>query len=164
MEALPRLLPNEDDASSKAVERAFRKRGIQVRTGTGFAPVDQTDSGVTVRLQDGSSLDADALLVAVGRGPRTADFGYEEVGVATDRGFVQVDDRLQTAVPGVYAVGDIVRGVQLAHRGFQQGIFVAETITGLSPAPSARRTSPGSPTASRTSPPSGSPRLRPRSR
>jgi dihydrolipoamide dehydrogenase len=75
------------------------------------------------------------LLVAVGRGPSTADLGYEEQGIATDRGFVLTDERLRTSLDGVYAVGDIVPGLQLAHRGFAQGIFVAEEIAGLDPAP-----------------------------
>jgi len=73
------------------------------------------------------------LLVAVGRGPVTAGLGYEEQGVTMDRGYVITNERLETSVPGVYAVGDIVPGLQLAHRGFQQGIFVAEEIAGLKP-------------------------------
>jgi dihydrolipoamide dehydrogenase len=75
------------------------------------------------------------LLVAVGRGPTTDGLGYEEQGVAMDRGFVLTDERLRTNVEGTYAVGDIVPGLQLAHRGFQQGIFVAEQIAGLDPTP-----------------------------
>jgi len=135
VEALPRLVPAEDEACSKAVERAFRKRTIAFKTGVRFAGVHSTDSGVTVSLENGESIDADILLVAVGRGPNTAEMGYEEVGVAMDRGFVLADDRTRTNVPGVYAVGDIVPGLQLAHRGFQQGIFVAEEIAGLNPVP-----------------------------
>ena len=99
-----------------------------------FAGVTQDDAGVHVTLEDGEALEADLLLVAVGRGPNANGLGYEEVGVAMDRGFVLTDDRLRTNVPGVYAVGDIVPGLQLAHRGFQQGIFVAEEIAGLNPA------------------------------
>ena len=133
VEALPRLVPNEDEAASKALDRAFRKRGITAKVGVRFAGVTQTGSGVTVSLEDGSTLDADLLLVAVGRGPNATGMGYEEVGVAMDRGFVLTDERLRTNVPGVYAVGDIVPGLQLAHRGFQQGIFVAEEIAGLAP-------------------------------
>jgi dihydrolipoamide dehydrogenase len=133
VEALPRLVPNEDEACSKALERAFRKRGITSKVGVRFAGVTQSDTGVVVSLEDGTTLDADLLLVAVGRGPYATGMGFEEVGVAMDRGFVLTDDRLSTNVPGVYAVGDIVPGLQLAHRGFQQGIFVAEEIAGLSP-------------------------------
>ncbi|MFC8244794.1 dihydrolipoyl dehydrogenase [Streptomyces chartreusis] len=133
VEALPHLVPNEDPSCGKAVERAFRRRGITVRTGGRVAGVEQTTSSVSVTLEAGELLDADALLVAVGRGPRTAGMGFEDIGVTLDRGFVQVDDRLCTQVPGVFAVGDIVDGLQLAHRGFQQGIFVAEEIAGLAP-------------------------------
>ncbi|TQJ10686.1 dihydrolipoyl dehydrogenase [Lapillicoccus jejuensis] len=134
VEALPRLVAAEDEACSKQLERAFRKRGITVRTGARFASATPSGDGVTVALEDGTTLEADLLLVAVGRGPATADQGYEEVGVALDRGFVTTDERLRTNVPGVFAVGDIVPGLQLAHRGFAQGIFVAEEIAGLSPA------------------------------
>ena len=133
VEALPRLVPAEDEACSKALERAFRRRKIASRTGARFAGVEQTDTGVTVSLESGDQLSADLLLVAVGRGPTTSGLGYEEAGVLTDRGFVPVDERLRTNLTGVYAVGDIVPGLQLAHRGFQQGIFVAEEIAGLAP-------------------------------
>ena len=133
VEALPRLVPNEDEAVSKALDRAFRKRGIKAKVGVRFESVAQDAEGVTVTLEGGESLRADVLLVAVGRGPQTSHCGYEAVGVTMDRGFVLTDDRLRTNVPGVYAVGDIVPGLQLAHRGFQQGIFVAEEIAGLAP-------------------------------
>lgn len=135
VEALPRLVPNEDEACSKALERAFRKRKIGFHTGVRFTGATQTEDAVTVTLESGRTLTADVLLVAVGRGPNTAGFGYEEVGVAMDRGFVTTDERLRTNIAGVYAVGDIVPGLQLAHRGFQQGIFVAEEVAGLAPAP-----------------------------
>lgn len=134
VEALPSLVPAEDPATSKALERAFRKRGIKFHTGVRFSGVTQDESGVTVTLEDGKTLTADLMLVAVGRGPNTANMGYEQVGVAMDRGFVLADERLRTNVPGVFAVGDIVPGLQLAHRGFAQGIFVAEEIAGLGPA------------------------------
>jgi dihydrolipoamide dehydrogenase len=133
IEALPHLVPAEDEAISKLLERAFRRRGITFSLGIRFAGVTQDDDGVHVSLENGTTIDADILLVAVGRGPATSGLGYEEVGVAMDRGFVTTNDRLETSVPGVYAVGDIVPGLQLAHRGFQQGIFVAEEIAGLSP-------------------------------
>lgn len=135
VEALPRLVANEDEACSKALERAFRKRGITAKTGIKFASATQDDQGVHVTLEDGSTLDADYLLVAIGRGPKTDGVGFEEIGIAMDRGFVTVDDNLETSVPGVYAVGDIVPGLQLAHRGFAQGIYLAEHLAGQSPAP-----------------------------
>ncbi|KQZ84214.1 dihydrolipoamide dehydrogenase [Microbacterium sp. Root166] len=133
VEALDHLVPNEDIALSKALERAFRKRGIASSLGVRFQGVTQTSESVTVTLEDGKTFEADYLLVAVGRGPATAGLGFEEAGLTIDRGFVVTDERLRTGVPHVWAVGDIVPGLQLAHRGFQQGIFVAEEIAGLSP-------------------------------
>jgi len=133
VEALPRLVPHEDEASSKALERAFRKRGITSKLGARFAGVTQSDTGVVVSLESGETLQADLLLVSVGRAPNATGMGYEEVGIAMDRGFVLTDDHLRTNVEGVYAAGDIVPGLQLAHRGFQQGIFIAEHIAGLKP-------------------------------
>jgi dihydrolipoamide dehydrogenase len=130
VEALDRLVPGEDPAASAALLRAFRKRGITVRTASPVSSVEPRPTGVRVALDDATSttLDADVVLVAVGRGPRSAGMGYEESGVELDRGYVTVDDRLQTSVPGVYAVGDLVLGLQLAHRGFAHGIFVAEDV------------------------------------
>ncbi len=135
VEALPRLVAAEDEASSKALERAFRKRKIAFRTGTPFQSVKTTDTGVAVTVEGGDVLEAELLLVAVGRAPVTEGLGYDEQGVALDRGFVLTDERCRTNLEGVYAVGDIVPGLQLAHRGFQQGIFVAEEIAGLDPSP-----------------------------
>lgn len=134
VEGLPHLVPNEDEAVSKGLERAFRKRGIDFKLGVRFAGVTQSETGVVVSLESGEQLEADLLLVAVGRGPNTAGLGYDEQGVAMDRGYVLTNDRLQTNLPNVYAAGDIVPGLQLAHRGFQQGIFIAEEIAGLKPA------------------------------
>ncbi len=133
IEGLPRLVPNEDEACSKALERAFRKRGINFSTGVRFASATQDDNGVHVTLEDGKTFDADVLLVAVGRGPNATGMGFEEQGVAMERGWVLVDERLRTNIPSIFAVGDITPGLQLAHRGFQHGIFVAEEIAGLRP-------------------------------
>ncbi|TFD35157.1 dihydrolipoyl dehydrogenase [Cryobacterium sp. TMT1-19] len=133
IEALPHLVPNEEESISKQLERAFRKRGIEYSLGIRFQSVTQHENGVVITLEDGTIIEAEILLVAVGRGPSTAGLGFEEVGVTMDRGFVLTDERLATNIPGVFAVGDIVPGLQLAHRGFQQGIFVAEEIAGLNP-------------------------------
>lgn len=127
VEALDRLVPAEDAAISTALQRAFRKRGITVRTGVPVDSVAADASGVTVTVAD-DTIVADQLLVAVGRGPVSQGLGYAECGVALERGFVTVDERLHTSSPGVRAVGDLVSGLQLAHRGFAQGIFVAEDI------------------------------------
>ncbi|MFF1254295.1 dihydrolipoyl dehydrogenase [Pseudarthrobacter sp. NPDC058329] len=133
VEGLPSLVPNEDATIVKNFERAFKKRGIKFSTGVFFQGVEQNNDGVKVTLVDGKTFEADLLLVAVGRGPVTANLGYEEAGVTIDRGFVITNERLHTGVGNIYAVGDIVPGVQLAHRGYQQGIFVAEEIAGLKP-------------------------------
>ncbi len=135
VEALPRLVAAEDEAVSKQLERTFRKRRIALRTGVAFAGASQSGDVVTVQLEGGDTLQADLLLVAVGRGPVTEGLGFAEAGITLERGFVTTDERLRTNVEGVYAVGDIVPGLQLAHRGFAQGIFVAEDIAGLDPAP-----------------------------
>jgi dihydrolipoamide dehydrogenase len=134
VEGLPSLVPNEEPAVSKALERAFRKRGIDFKTGVRFSGVEQHENGVVVSLESGERLEAEIMLVAVGRGPNTAGLGYEEQGINMERGWVLTNDRLQTNLPGVYAAGDIVPGLQLAHRGFQQGIFIAEEIAGMNPA------------------------------
>ena len=133
IEALPHLVPSEEESVSQQLERAFRKRGIEYKLGIRFQSVTQNESGVVVTLENGDTVEAEILLVAVGRGASTANLGFEEVGITMDRGFVITDERLATNIPGVYAVGDIVPGLQLAHRGFQQGIFVAEEIAGLGP-------------------------------
>ncbi len=133
IEGLPHLVPNEEESISKGLERAFRKRGIDYKIGVRFSGVTQDDQGVTVTLENGETVAADLLLVAVGRGANTAGFGFEEVGVTVDREYVVTNERLQTNVPGVWAVGDIVPGLQLAHRGYQHGFFVAEEIAGLNP-------------------------------
>jgi dihydrolipoamide dehydrogenase len=134
LEALPRLVAAEDEDLSKQLERAFRKRGIGFKTGKPFEKVERTETGVRATIAGGETVEAEIMLVAVGRGPTTADLGYEEQGVKMDRGFVLTDERLRTNVPNVFAVGDIVPGLQLAHRGFAQGIFVAEEIAGKAPA------------------------------
>ena len=135
IEGLPTLIPLEDPSLSKQLERAFRKRKINFKTGVKFSSVEQTESGVTVSLEDGTTIETDLVLVAVGRGPNSAGMGYEDAGITVDRGWVPTNERLATNVDGVFAVGDLVPGLQLAHRGFAHGIFVAEEIAGLNPQP-----------------------------
>ncbi len=135
IEGLPRLVALEDESSSKLLERAFRKRKINFVTGVRFASAVKSPTGVTVTLEDGTTHTADVLLVAVGRGPVTAGIGYEEQGIAMDRGYITVDDKCRTNIPGIWAVGDIIPTLQLAHVGFAEGIMVAEEIAGLNPRP-----------------------------
>jgi len=135
VEALPHLVPLEEESSSKLLERAFRKRGITQQLGARFERVEHTDDGVLVHLEGGKQLEADLLLVAIGRGPVSADLGYEEVGVEMQRGFVMVDAYCQTNVPTISAVGDLIPTLQLAHVGFAEGILVAERLAGLAVTP-----------------------------
>lgn len=130
VEGLDRLVPNEDAALSSGLERALRKRGIATRLGATVTGAEETADGVTVRLEGDETLEGDLLLVAVGRAPATDGIGLEEAGMRLERGHVVVDERMRTSVQGVWAVGDITPGFQLAHRGFQQGILVAEAIAG----------------------------------
>ncbi len=135
VEALPHLLPLEDEDLSKQLERQFRKRGIAYELGARFSKVEESATGVVVHLENGKALEADLLLVAVGRGPVSSDLGYDEVGVAMDRGYVVVDEHCRTSVPNIFAVGDLIPTLQLAHVGFGEGILVAEQIAGLAPRP-----------------------------
>ena len=135
IEGLPHLVPLEDESSSKQLERAFRKRGINFELGTRFKSHAVTADGVTVTLEDGKTFTAEILLVAVGRGPVSANLGYEAQGITMDRGYVLVDDKCRTNIPGIWAVGDLIPTLQLAHVGFAEGILVAEEIAGLNPRP-----------------------------
>ena len=131
VEALPHLVPLEEESSSKLLERAFRKRGIKQELGARFERVEHLDTGLRVHLEGGKTLDAELLLVAIGRGPVSADLGYEQMGVEMERGFVTVDAYCQTSVPTISAVGDLIPTLQLAHVGFGEGILVAERLAGL---------------------------------
>ena len=135
IEGLPHLVALEDESSSKQLERAFRKRGINFELGVRFQSASVNGETVTVTLEDGKTFNADVLLVSVGRGPVSANLGYEEQGISMDRGYVLVDDKCRTNVPGIWAVGDLIPTLQLAHVGFGEGILVAEEIAGLNPRP-----------------------------
>jgi len=135
IEGLPHLVALEDESSSKQLERAYRKRGINFELGVRFKSHAVTADGVTVTLEDGKTFTAEVLLVAVGRGPVSANLGYEEQGIAMDRGYVLVDNKCRTNVQGIWAVGDLIPTLQLAHVGFGEGILVAEEIAGLNPRP-----------------------------
>jgi len=135
IEGLPHLIALEDESSSKQLERAYRKRGINFELGVRFKSHAVTADGVTITLEDGKTFSAEVLLVAVGRGPVSANLGYEEQGITMDRGYILVDDKCRTNIPGVWAVGDLIPTLQLAHVGFAEGILVAEEIAGLNPRP-----------------------------
>ena len=131
VEALAHLVPLEEESSSKLLERAFRKRGIKQELSARFSAVTHTATGVQVTLEGGKTLEAELLLVAIGRGPVSEGLGYEQVGVELERGFVKVDDYCQTSVPTISAVGDLIPTLQLAHVGFAEGNLVAERLAGL---------------------------------
>jgi dihydrolipoamide dehydrogenase len=131
VEALPHLVPLEDESSSKLLERAFRRRTIGFELGSKVTSVRTTEDGVRVELENGKALEAELLLGAVGRGPVSEGLCYEEAGVAIDRGYVLVDDLCRTNVPTISAVGDLIPTLQLAHVGFAEGILVAERLAGL---------------------------------
>lgn len=133
IEALPRLIALEDESSSKLLERAFRKRGIKFEVGVRFTGAQIKGDSVTVTLENGTEHSAELLLVAVGRGPVSQGLGYEEQGIAMDRGYVLVDEKCRTNIPGIWAVGDLIPTLQLAHVGFAEGIMVAEEMAGLNP-------------------------------
>ncbi len=135
VEMMPQLLPLEDESSAKLLQRAFRRRGIAFELGARFESVKHTDGGVTVTLAGGKTLDAELLLVAVGRGPVSSGLGYEGAGVEMERGYVKVDEYCRTRVPSISAVGDLIATPQLAHVGFAEGILVAERIGGLDVTP-----------------------------
>jgi dihydrolipoyl dehydrogenase len=134
IEALDRLAPLEDEAISKDVARAFRKRGITTHAGAKVQDVKESGEGVTVTFESGGKaqeVQAEICLVAVGRGPVTEDVGAEEIGLELDRGYVKVDGQLQSSVQGVWAVGDVCASpFQLAHVSMAEGIAVAERIAG----------------------------------
>jgi dihydrolipoamide dehydrogenase len=135
IEGLPHLVALEDESSSKQLERAYRKRGINFELGVRFKSHKVNGDNVTVTLEDGKEFTAEVLLVAVGRGPVSANLGYEEQGITMDRGYIIVDNKCRTNVPGIWAVGDLIPTLQLAHVGFAEGILVAEEIAGLNPRP-----------------------------
>ena len=138
VELLPRLIPIEDAALGAELEKAFKKRGIGVHTGTKVEKVEAAPAGVKVfATKDGKPVElaAETLLVAIGRRPLTENLGLEAAGVKTNRGFVEVDGLMRTSVPGVFAIGDIVATQALAHVASHEGIVAAEAAAGGNPHP-----------------------------
>jgi len=148
VEFLPRVVPVEDEEVSKEITRLFKKRGIDVNTGCKVERVEKTSSGVIVAWTDANERaqekEAEKVLVAVGRAPRTAEIGLEKTRIELDRGFIPVNEAQQTAEPGVYAIGDIVAGLpQLAHVGAMAGMVAAAQIAGKPSRPIRRDRIPG---------------------
>jgi len=145
IEALPRLLPIEDEEVSRLLARSFAKRQIDLRTSATVFGVKPNRDGVSVEIdQEGKTarLTADRVLVAVGRGAKTRGLGLEAVSVATERGYVKVGSHQETSVPGVYAIGDVAGPPLLAHKASAEGIVAAEAIAGQTPAGVDYRTVP----------------------
>jgi dihydrolipoamide dehydrogenase len=135
IEFLPRVVPNEDEDVSKELARTFRKRGIDINVGAKVEKVEKTKTGakVTFTASDGQQVvkEAEKVLVAVGRAPRTENIGLEKTQIKPERGFIKVDEWMQTDEPGIYAIGDIVAGLpQLAHTGSMAGMVVTAKIAG----------------------------------
>jgi len=135
VEMLPRVLPLEDEEASAALAKEYSKRGIKMLTNTKVQSVETTDSGVRVKVaaEGGEqTLEAEQVLVAIGFKPNSADIGLKEAGVElTERGFIKIDERMATNVPGVWAIGDVTGQLLLAHVASAQGIVCAENIAGV---------------------------------
>jgi len=147
-EMLPRLVPVEDEEVSKELERVFKKSKIRVETGAKCSDIQKTGSSVKMKvtLANGKveDVEAEKLLVAVGRAPNTAKIGLENTKVEVDRGFIKVNEYQQTAEPGIYAIGDVVAGTpQLAHVASAQGMVAVATIAGKPTTPINRNRIPG---------------------
>ncbi len=135
LEMLPRMVPLEDEEISKELTRAFGKRGIKSFTGTKVEKIEKTKSGIAVTFTppDGKQqkLEAEKILIAVGRAPQTANVGLEKTKIKADRGFVHTNEWMETEEPGIFAVGDIIAGFpQLAHVAFMQGMVAVAHIAG----------------------------------
>ncbi len=139
VEMLDRILPIEDAEAVQVLARAFQKRGVQMYTGTKAVSMEKGGSGVKVVLEDKAgarkTVEADQILVVVGRTPNTDGIGLEKVGITTEKGFIPVGDFNQTKVPGIYAIGDVVNTPLLAHVAFKEAEIATEHMAGKSPHP-----------------------------
>jgi dihydrolipoyl dehydrogenase len=134
LEALDRVLPVEDPDASTLVARLFGRRGITIKTGVKVSAVKPGGPGVIVETNEGR-IEAEQVLMAVGRGARTAGIGLESVGVQLERGFVKISPTMETSVKGIYAVGDMAGAPLLAHKAMAEGVVAAEAIAGRTPRP-----------------------------
>ncbi len=138
IEALPRLLPSEDDDVSRQIERSFKAQGIKIETSARVDGVVATEAGVTLAITAGDrsqELQAEKVLIGVGFGGNTEDLGLEDLGVELENGFIRVDDYCQTNLPGVWAIGDVTGKLLLAHVASHQGVTAVEKIAGRNPKP-----------------------------
>lgn len=138
LEALPQFLGTADETLAKEAAKLLKKQGLDIRLGVSIGEVKATSKGVTIAYTDkdgnAQTLESDRLIVSVGRVPNTDNLGLEAIGLKADeRGFIDVDDHCRTAVPNVYAIGDVVRGPMLAHKAEDEGVLVAEIIDGQKP-------------------------------
>ena len=130
IEALPSILSTEDEDVSKIIHKNFSKKGVNVYLNTMAQSLDIKDNKYICNLNNGESLAADKILVAIGRSPNTEDIGVENSGIVTDKGFIKVDSHLRTNVPSIYAIGDVIGGYLLAHVASKEGKIAAENISG----------------------------------
>jgi len=135
VEMLPHLLPLEDEEVSETMERVCRRKGLGFRTSARVETITETEDGLSLRLADGEQLLAERVLIAIGVRPNSEELGLDSVGVATERGFIQVDEQMRTNVPGIFAIGDVTGKLPLAHVAMAQGVIAAEAIAGESPPP-----------------------------
>jgi dihydrolipoamide dehydrogenase len=137
LEALPTFLGALDEAVAREAAKQFKKQGLTIHLGVNIGEVEATAKGVSIAYKDkdgaDQKLDADRLIVSIGRVPNTDNLGLDAVGLADARGFIPVDDQCRTSVPGIYAIGDVVRGPMLAHKAEDEGVMAAEVIDGQKP-------------------------------
>ncbi|GJH11713.1 dihydrolipoyl dehydrogenase [Caballeronia sp. EK] len=138
LEALPQFLGAADESLAKEAAKQFKKQGLDIHLGVKIGEVKTSDKGVSIAYTDNAgnaqTLEADRLIVSIGRVPNTDNLGLEAIGLkANERGFIDVDDHCATSVPNVYAIGDVVRGPMLAHKAEDEGVAVAEIIDGQKP-------------------------------
>ncbi len=138
VEMLPRVLPTEDEAISKELAKQFQRAGVSIKTDTKVEKVETTDEGVTITVSHNDqteTLEAEKALIAIGVAPNSENLGLEDVGVAVEKGYIQIDERMQTNVAGIYAIGDVTGKLALAHVASAQGLVAAQAIAGENPHP-----------------------------
>ena len=130
IEGLPNVVPLEDIDTQKALAKDLKKSGMKLHVGAKLTGVEKGDNGVRVTLEDGTTVEGDVLMLAIGRGPVTSDMGFEDAGATLDRNFVTVDEYCRVGPDGLYAIGDVIPTVGLAHASFAEGFLVADQVAG----------------------------------